>query len=349
MPYYLTDLVDTGLFRFKPRGWNLSPNWSILKLDKAKVVMWSETPIALPGVFLLANDANARINAAIKAEFASIRGDGETIQDRFGDALADLVMRPPDARWKPLRSSRDGIYRLRMGTQLVWSALDPAGPRRASKQAVDNFNRGAANLNGSTSSDSQFTWTETRGTAWTGNGTQATITGVDDMNSAQTSFVLDTDDMDVQMDVVTLSGAAGVWVGAISRGNGNAFGGAGAGYIGIFENNPDNFGTLYDLEASTSIAQAAINEAAGTILKMTVNGSSFELFQDGVSKVTGTDTSWTGVNRAGIVFGPNDIGDVGTIDNFLMQDVGFGGGRTTKNTRSWTHGVNVGMGHRMPV
>lgn len=25
------------------------------------------------------------------------------------------------------------------------------------------------------------------------------------------------------------------------------------------------------------------------------------------------------------------------------------GGRTTKNTRAWTHGVNVGMGHRIPV
>lgn len=33
----------------------------------------------------------------------------------------------------------------------------------------------------------------------------------------------------------------------------------------------------------------------------------------------------------------------------LKAEAAGGGGRTTRNTRSWTHGVNVGMGHRMPL
>ena len=330
MPYYLTDLVNTGPpTRFKPRGFDLSSHWSILALDRVKVVMWSVDPISLPGVDLVADDKDETTGAGGRAALATLRGDGRTIPTRFGNAIGELLMFPPSARWPALRSMTDGVFRVKMGSQLLWTAVDPAGPRKRSKRAVDSFNRANGNLNASTSSDGQFTWTETVGTAWAINTNRARRDGSADLGQgdvAQSSFVLDTDDMDVQFDFVTgTKGAAtSINAGAVARGNG-IFADPLGGYLGLIQD--DGGGTfsdaIWDVETSTQLAGGSSSDPVGTALKFTVNGSLLEVFRNGVSQVSVTDTNTVGVNKGGIYSYAENAGDIIEIDNFLIQDVGF--------------------------
>jgi len=330
MPFYLTDLVarPSGPPGGKvPRGFDQSSHWSILKLDAKvigdRVLMWSADPISGAGIVQIADDASESIVLSVRVALANVRGDGRQIPDRFGDVLGELMMFPAGGRWNALRSMTDGVYRVKMGPHLIWSAPDPAGPRKASKQAQDNFNRADGNLDGSTSSDGQFTWTETSNTSLTVTSNMARSTNTDTNATAQASFVLDTDDMDVQMEVVTqtrISTASSV--DAVARGTG-VEGVGGGGYTGyLFDNNGTLLGGIYDKPNSISLAQASVAAVTGT-LKFTVNGSSLEVFRNGSSITSVTDTQYTGVNKGGLGTYASGVSDVQEIDNFLIQDVGF--------------------------
>lgn len=84
----------------------------------------------------------------------------------------------------------------------------------------------------------------------------------------------------------------------------------------------------------------------GTLAKIEVDGSALKGYYGGVEKSSTTDTAITGNLRCGL----NQFrgSSTGAFDSFEAADLAAGG-RTTKNTRSWPLGVNVGMGWRMPV
>ena len=345
--FYITDLVDTGTpWRFKPRGWDQSSHWSILKLDKVKVLMWSSDPISITGVNKIGEFSGEGISQVAASGLSALRNDAYPIATTLGETLFNLLMVPPDARWPALRSMRDGVFRVKMGNQLVWSVPDPLGPRGASKQAQDNFNRADANLDGSTSSDGQFTWTETAGTGWTVASNQATSSVVGAvLTSAQAVFDLDTDDMDVLVDVITNTSTGGADFtspGVFARGNGASFGGAGAGFAASLRNTNEVFtGQLYDLTDNVELSIASMAGGTGAV-KFTVDGSNLEMFRNGVSVTTATDTSHVGVVRGGMHSYIDATTGTVTVDNFLIQDVGFGGERPLIPSRM----DGVGSGNR---
>src|SRR5882672_5216602 len=110
MPLYITDLVanpNPALGRL-PRGWDMTPAWSILKLDKVKIVLWAADAIVAPGITLIGLDGAESIGVATRIALANLAGDGRTIKPTLGEAVGDLLVNPPASRWPAIRSMKDG-------------------------------------------------------------------------------------------------------------------------------------------------------------------------------------------------------------------------------------------------
>lgn len=320
VPFYLTDLVAHPVRGFAPRGWDQSPHWSILKLDRVKVLMWSATAINLAGVDLIADHQDEDSSASTRNALALLRNDGRPMLARFGDALGELMLFPPAGRWNPLRSMRDGVFRVRMGDQTIWQAPDPAGPRRASKRALDTFDRANGNIDGSTSSDGQFTWTEVTGTGWTVVSNQASHTGDTSVNAqVLSSLVFETDDLDVTMDVITMTRPGGDHeIAAHVRGTSGT-----TGYEATFTQGAASTDALiYDMVDAVTLSTVSIATNLGA-LRFTCDGSVLQNFKDGVKLSEVTDTTSAGTNRCGFLSYQNNAGSVQVIDNWVGQDLGF--------------------------
>lgn len=239
---------------------------------------------------------------------------------RFGDALGELMLFPPAGRWNPLRSMRDGVFRVRMGDQTIWQAPDPAGPRRASKRALDTFDRANGNIDGSTSSDGQFTWTEVTGTGWTVVSNQASHTGDTSVNAqVLSSLVFETDDLDVTMDVITMTRPGGDHeIAAHVRGTSGT-----TGYEATFTQGAASTDALiYDMVDAVTLSTVSIATNLGA-LRFTCDGSVLQNFKDGVKLSEVTDTTSAGTNRCGFLSYQNNAGSVQVIDNWVGQDLGF--------------------------
>ena len=94
-------------------------------------------------------------------------------------------------------------------------------------------------------------------------------------------------------------------------------------------------GTFTNLQ--TGLATPAVNdlmyiEAVGTTIKMKINGSQIGTDQTDSALATGSAGLWT-------------YDTTGIVDDFQGDNLGAAG-RTTKNTRSWPLGTEIGMGWR---
>lgn len=323
MPFYLTTLVNAPKAgetkRLKPLGWEQTSAYSVLKLDLVKVIVWSKDDINLPGVTLVADDKDETIGAAVRTAVGNLRGDSRQLPNRFGDVLGELLRFPPNARWNALRSMNDGVFRVKMGLDTIWSAPDPLGARRHSKQAVDTFDRSNRDLNGDTSSDGKFTWADVVGGGWSITSNRASVaTGGSGRHSIQSSFVLDTDDMEIFYELIS---STLITVGVAGRGDGEFH--AGGGYTGEFDNRSSpNTGTIYDLQDGAEVSHADVGSVTGSI-RLLLNGSVQELYQDGTLLTSGSDATQSGVNRASLYSYSIDASAVASLDNFILQDIGF--------------------------
>src|SRR5258706_8522313 len=98
MPYYVTDLIanPNPALGLLPRGWDKTSAWSILKLDKVKIVLWASDAIVAAGITLIGLDGTELIGAAARTALANLAGDGRTIKPTLGEAIGDLLVNPPE-------------------------------------------------------------------------------------------------------------------------------------------------------------------------------------------------------------------------------------------------------------
>ena len=327
MPYYLTTLVvgPNGRTR-NPKGWDQTTNYALLKCDTTFVVVWSLDPLSGPGITLIADDAEELTTAATKIALRNWRGDAVVIPNRFMDAIGQLMLLPPGGRWPTIKSTRQGIYRVQLGPNLLYEELDPLGPRKASASAFDNFNR-SGDVNASVSPDGKITWTE----AITGSGT-ATITSnqvafgssaASDSVNAWTSYALDTTDHFAQIDAVSLTRSAGSntniactvrAVNATAVGYQCAYIATGAGTYSL---------EIYDVTDDIALTTTTGIAAPPATIKVTANGSALEIFRNNTSISRTTDTTSTVGKQSSFSFYTDTGGSSGVADNFLMQDLGY--------------------------
>lgn len=102
-------------------------------------------------------------------------------------------------------------------------------------------------------------------------------------------------------------------------------------------------GSLSFIQLGSDFAAAANND----ILRLDINGSTLTYFKNGVSQGTRSDATLSGGQPGFAVYGASAVTD-SQVDDWSADD-GAAGGRTTKNTRAWPLGVDVGMAWRLPA
>ena len=137
-------------------------------------------------------------------------------------------------------------------------------------------------------------------------------------------------------------------------------------YITIGGAIPSTLTTLTEAQAriKPGFAGVASNLRCYLSANTYASAGTLKLFQNGVAVITLTLGAGGGAalyeNAADTVtFDDNDefsleFDEGGASGSIVIHSAGLtfspeAGGRTTKNTRSWTHGTETGMGHRMPV
>jgi hypothetical protein len=188
------------------------------------------------------------------------------------------------------------------------------------KTYADNFNRTAASLTGSTSSDSLFTWSERLGANATTNGTQLAMPATDTHEEA--SADCDTDNVYVTVEVVS---ASGPWWLNIASNNGTYPGAGSHGYeiafvsgnIDVYAKANGGFNSLITPVAHTvtpGTYRVDYNKATG-LLTVSRNGTP-------ISGASVTDTSEPGGagNRKAAI-GGNNGGGSALFDNFGYGDL----------------------------
>ncbi|KKN71278.1 hypothetical protein LCGC14_0421880 [marine sediment metagenome] len=164
-----------------------------------------------------------------------------------------------------------------------------------------------------------FSWDDTI----TGAGGMTVIGASDDIDSdsnstqaARAESDLSTDDMTVIFDWVADGGGTGNYQGALARHNSANR----EAYLGIYK--LFDGWEVYRISTIGGYTQLGADLSAADVpdstLQLKVDGSSIELFRDGVSQGTRTDTNITGNLRSGI-----EMSETGfTMDNFEAVDLG---------------------------
>jgi len=172
------------------------------------------------------------------------------------------------------------------------------------------------------------------------------------------------DDIQVYLWTATAAGAgSGTVVSVTSPFGGNAA--LRSGLVVYVYRGSDGIGTPVTMDGSTaktiSVTRAEANSHVAMMMADwanvgdvtvtatptgTVDHASSEAGQADFFAVSFGDQGAAGTTAYGIT------NHTGTVDmsGIAVEILGSAAaGRTTRNTRSWTHGINVGMGHRMPV
>jgi hypothetical protein len=302
MPYYLTEVVQAGPRSKVVRGAE-EPGANWILLDRDRVLLWLPSPVTETArLQKFADDADEQIAVAGRSIMGTFAG--RTLANKtIRQTIVDLLRTPEESRWgalsKPSKVRQQ--YEIWLGPggagrNLFWSQPAIIGPN--SKTFVDNFNRTAGDLDGSTSSDGNFTWDEIDGTTWTTNGTQADFSPgfIETFATAQAAADLDTDDHYSQ---TVLSGWTRVdstlVATVIVRFSG------GGGYSFDVEQNASGFKRVvkrYDNDAP--VVQDTTSTTSGT-LRLEADGNSLTAKVDGgVALGPSTNTQFTGQLRCGI-------------------------------------------------
>ena len=166
MHHYLAPYIGSGILLdpFRPRG-SEQPGWSAIDLRPDCTVLTGRAVLAVPvrddtiGTYL-GQDLrvkSAAIKTAVESRFA-LTLEADTIRDILVELLIAHA-RTDGTRWKPLRAGHDRLLKIFLGPgPPIWQQPVIAG----GVQIADTFDRANADALG-TSSDAQFSWTETQG------------------------------------------------------------------------------------------------------------------------------------------------------------------------------------------
>ena len=330
-PYVGTGVVGLAKGKFvqdpwRPRG-SEQPGWAAIDLRPGGVGLSGFALMSVPvrddtiGEYL-GGDVTEKSFAtknALESKLGIVLQEIVTKQ-----MLAELLLvhgKDDGTRWKNLRVHRDGMYRLWLGGKTpLWVGKTLSG----GASAVDTFNRADANLDGSTSSDGQFTWSETQGTGWTIATNALWLPASSGICAARAQFDLASDDHYSQADVTGLNGILNAQVGPTCRHSTSA--------VTYYLHRVIVTGSLNEHALTKVIAGSftdlgtdATDFAVGEILKCEADASSITAYRNG-SVLIGpvTDTAITGNLRCG-VWGNAEAGDAVTLDNFEAGDLAAAG------------------------
>lgn len=343
MPYFISDsmMPDPCGRGFRPAGSDVEgANW--VYLDGGKSVVWLPSSSIGRSLSLVAEDKQEVLSRSSRTAFDAVTQDREAKPVSFADALADMFMVPPVGRWNTLRPSKSRKqFEIYLGPgapgkNILWST--PATVSHASVSWVDTFNRADSNLNGSTSSDSNFAWVEVQGTEWEVLSNQAQCVDIADgtFNVACLDRDMDTDDNYAQYEIATYSRLTNTYLTHGIALRGTAFGAGDDGYGAEWGYSDVNvlFNRIYNYETDANLATGITADPSSGKFRFECDGSTLQARWNDVITMSLTNTAFTGLKRSGItcfstgVVTPNDL----AIDNFITGDLL--GTATKRATRS---------------
>jgi len=312
MPYTLVPIIDVGRSpylsgnrqRRMPLG--LDQGGHSVHLGPDRALLWTPADLADARATKLADSPDEPAALATRTALTDLRLDGRTLATRVGDAMADLLVTPPRGLWNALVATKEGALEVRLGpgvdNVIFLRRVAPRGP--ASKDITDDFTRTAANLAGSTTSDTQTTWAEDQGTGWTTDGDEADLSGAVNFCVGRLALAMDTADHYAQADLSRIARVSGsLFVGVTVRVNATPT----SGYaIEVGTNDTSSSRRVYNFVTDATIASDTTAPATG-LLYLELNGSTYTAKVGGVTIFTGTDTAHNGTVKGVGLAGYSDI------------------------------------------
>lgn len=333
MPLYLSEFVPGPATARSPRGaptaaGSMEGPYNQVRLGRSGyTLLWTDEPVRHPKARLLADHVDEKL--AVTADHHLSRLMRRMVRHRpdvrgaIVSGISHLIRTNKEARRKEIWLGPGGVAK-----NLLWS--QPARVFHSTKDIQDNFNRTAANLAGSTSSDSQFTWSEPQSTAFTTNGTTCGFSalGGTTFNVGLASLAMDTADHYTQIEVATFTPPT---TGGLSPGVGvritNGTGSSDSGYG--FETGRNGFSNpvrrLYDWATDGTLASDTTSTTTGTLL-IQASGSTITAKLNGTTIFSITDTTYpgTGSQRKAIIscycFAATGSATL-ALDNFRAADL----------------------------
>ena len=333
MPYYIAPYVGRGTRAdpFRPVGSDQA-GWSAIDLrpdggatpdgnglNACLLHLPSHDPD--PALQQFAEDKQEQLLPAAQARLVTTLKLGTLTQTRFDTIVENLLVAPPSNGWRKLAPTAEGFFEIYLGG--LFSKWKPGS---VGAKIDDNFNR-TTNLDGSTSSDGQFTWTEYTGTLWTVAATVASATfSAEDFVQARAEFDM-TGNMYAQATLASYTRVSGDVVFEIATRLQPS--GANPDYYAAttgFQSGVDQHLLYKNFSgANTTLATDATDHVVGEVLRCEANGSTIAYKKDGVhlSSSPVTDTSITSsVKRTGFNGYASTSGAIITIDDFVALDIG---------------------------
>lgn len=315
MRYYLASFTGKGTDAapFRPRGVDTAGRWSIVDLrpDPTKVAGWCVvgSPTAIPtniNVISLGADPDAP-SPTMAALFSSKLGIAvNPAVPSLRRILRDLLVAVDDKPWNPLRPSRRDYGVWLGGERLVLMPVVAGGATY-----TDDFNR----ANGAVGAD----WTVVDGT-WViaSNRLQRSGAGFGtNESSIRYAHNLDSDDHYSQIDFTGQGSSTNGYMGPAVR-----FAAAAETYYGAYSRAGSSLRVLRKVVAGTVTDLASSGGGGGPTrqLRLEVNGSDLEFYDNGTLALSVTDTSIIGNLRAGVMAHATAGGSI-TGDNFRAGDL----------------------------
>ena len=301
----------------------LDQGGNCLRLGQDRALVWTPFPLLDPRAVVLANDRREKISGTRITTFRDLAPD-RTIDTTLtlAEVIAGLLKAPPvGAKWKAVVPTREGNLEIWLGPpteKLFWSEkASPRGPN--SKDVQDTFTRTAGNLAGSTTSDGQTTWAEDAGTAWTTNGTEATISGNVGWNVGRLVLAMDTADHYSQADLSTFTHNQNfLGLGVSVRVDATPTSGYG---FEVSLSGATSARRVYNFVSDATLASDATSTTSG-LLYLELNGSTYTGKVAGSTIFTGTDTTYDGtVKGVGITVYSDGAGNVGSYASYRGADL----------------------------
>lgn len=344
MPYAIVPEIPVPVQRH-PRitttwlGFDVEAGWNGVRLSRTRALVWHPTvTLTDPRAIVLADDGLDVLSAARRTRIAALHPD-RTFKagTRLRDAIADLLRRPVPGGFPALLPHRAGRYEIlcgpgAVGANRLWEeATEPDGPH--SQDIQDNFNRSNGNVAGSTSSDSQFTWSLAQGTGSTiqiaSNQLKSLRAGSDAYNVLVPSLNMDTVNHYGQIDLVSKTESGSDWAVsseiAVRIRNGDGAGGDEGYAFNVFRNTAGFDRNVYDWVGSPLPgATDTTNTTSGTMY-LEFNGSSYVAKINGATIFSGTDAAYSTYKKVAIAHyvaasdNPNVI-----VDNYRAADLSAG-------------------------
>ncbi len=307
-----------------PRGFERGSGCKWAEIGE-KVYMHSPDAISDGKVVKLADDHREKVSVAARTHLLKFASDGRNVRtsDDLARVIYQLARTPVAGKYNALMPSKARQrFEFRLGPILVTEAAQ-IGP--STKVYTDNFNR-SADLAGSTSSDTLFTWAQNTGNT---NSTVATAFVIaDGDNNYATSADLDTDNAYATTNLVSCTGNSYGWIWV--RGNATNTNGylPNWGVSNAFELYRYGGGSypLLDSDTWAPVAALITGTADGSSISAVESATSVTLTATNSSESTGAG------NRRGGIGGFSNVPSC-NFNDYTYADIVVGGG----GGKPWPH------------